>query len=468
MIQNNYFHTTDLEKLSDYDLQMIEQYQDEIEDDTLTIDDKQLQNFEFIRALNISRLELYCCNNMIPKIKSQTVKELYIYNQNLNSLGEIYFDNLEVLELQNTKNLESQTLAQEINRFQKLKDISLVGWNIDLRQLSQMSQLTKLSMNRCELRSAEALAHLVGLSELSLDANPGIDITALQHLVKLTKLSLVRCKLKNLESLHHLINLNELRLNRNENLDISSLKYLTNLTKLEIDECGLINLDEIEPLFNLAELSLSFNYGINIASFAHLSQLTKLQLNSCDLKSVDAIRSLTNLVELQLYVNKGIDITALQYLTKLNKLQLENCNLVSLDVLRSLIQLQELHIQENAVIYLEPLMELKQLSLLEAENNKIVDSKTFQMHPNFQNFELGNQQEPTENQLKYANIMRDINSQVTSLKLIQYQSKTLKQKHAEFRQNIIKYEQNMFDDQQQFAAQIAGLFQLLDKFDVCQ
>ncbi|CAL6095014.1 leucine-rich_repeat domain-containing protein [Hexamita inflata] len=467
MIHKNNGNNTDLEKLSAYDLQMIEKYKDEIEDDVLAINDKQLQNFEFIRALNIKRLEFYCCNNTVPKIKSQTIKELYIFNQNL-SLGEIQFDNLEVLELQNTKIIESKTLAQEINRFQKLKEINLSAWNIDLRQLLQMSQLTKLSMNRCELRSAEALVHLVGLSELSLDSNPGIDITVLQHLVKLTKLSLARCKLKKLENLHHLINLNELILNLNENIEISSLKYLTNLTKLEMDECGLINLEDIGPLFNLVELSLSFNYGINIASFTHLSQLTKLKLNSCKLISIDAIRSFTNLVELQLYCNNGIDITALQYLARLNKLSLENCNLVSLDALRSLIQLQELHIQENTVIYLEPLMELKQLSLLEVEFNKIVDSITFQRHPNFQNFELGHQKKPTENQLKQANIMRDINSLVTSLKLIQYQSNTLKLKHAEFRKNIINCEQKMFDDQQQFVAQIAGLFQLLDEFDVCQ
>ncbi|CAL6074852.1 Hypothetical_protein [Hexamita inflata] len=71
-------------------------------------------------------------------------------------------------------------------------------------------------------------------------------------------------------------------------------------------------------------------------------------------------------------------------------------------------------------------MELKQLSQLNAEFNKNIDTESIQLHPNFNNFDLDDQKQPTKEELQTANILRDINSPISSLKQICKESSRIK------------------------------------------
>ncbi|CAL6046435.1 leucine-rich_repeat domain-containing protein [Hexamita inflata] len=316
--------------ISEYDKVMLQMYQ--TKDRTLAIyNNKDLKSLDFIRFLQISELRLDNCKNIIPKLESQTIKLLDLYDCNIHDVTAFQLENLESLYMTNRSKLELDTLIFDIAQFQKLKELILYRLKINIGQLPQMTGLTTLC------------------------------------------------------------------------------------------------------------------------------------LIMCDLSSTEALRALFNLVVLNLSENEHIDITSVQYLTKLTKLLLNSCSLVSLDPLTPLTQLQELYICYNSVVYLQPLAELKYLTKLEAKYNKIVDSNVIQQHPNFQSFCLDKQKQPTKKLFKAANILKSINSPVTSLKQVCNQSGLIKYRNTMFRQKIAQQLQDQFFGFNLFVARVAFLFQAMNQ-----
>ncbi|CAL5992233.1 leucine-rich_repeat domain-containing protein [Hexamita inflata] len=333
----NQLKATKRDNISEYDKQMIEKYQSEIKDGTLTIYQNQdLKSLDFMRLLNLQELELKFCNNIIPKLESQTIKMLKIQQCKIQSVKDFQLENLEVLEIYNQfDQLESKTLVQEILRFKKLKGLSLYKYITDLSPLLQITRLSKLSLIECNLYNTEAL----------------------------------------------------------------------------------------RPLINLVELNLNSN---------------------------------------------DIDITVVQYLTNLTNLSLRCCNLVSLHALRPLKKLEELDIFNNKIVFLQPLVELKMLSKLDARFNKIMDTESIQLHPNFDCFMIDNQDVPIQDELKVANIMRDINNQISSLQQICKESSRIKEINTVLRQKIAQQLQLSYNCHEQCVARAANLFQTLSSLDDCQ
>ncbi|CAL6029224.1 Leucine_Rich Repeat domain protein [Hexamita inflata] len=371
-----------LDNLSEYDKQMIEKYQNQIQDGTLILyRDPDLKSLYFIRLLKLNILVLECCCNIIPKLESSTIKKLEITNCGIQSAKDFQLENLEVLGVFNFDDyLELNALAKEIVQFKKLKELALQQCITDYSPLAQMTGLTELSLQTCELRSTETLKPLINLEKLYLNYNKDIDITTLQ--------------------------------------------YLTNLTYLSLVSSNLVRLDALKPLVNLKVLYLD--------------------------------------------VNEDIDITALQYLTNLTILQLAYCNLVNIDALRPLKKLEELSIYDNKIVYLQPLMELRQLSKLYVRDNRIMDTESIQLHPNFNSFILDNQNEPTKEELQTANIMKDINNQISSLKQICKVSQNIKDLNTVFRQNINQQLQDSYNNHEQLLTRAAKLFQKMNAFDSYQ
>ncbi|CAL5993856.1 leucine-rich_repeat domain-containing protein [Hexamita inflata] len=327
-----------LSVLSGYDKDIIQRYQSQIKDQTLTIEQiKDLKSLDFINTLKIQNLDLYDCKGIIPKLESQTIKQLQMVDCQIFSLKDFQLENLEVLKLENYQKFESKTLVLEIIRFLKLTELNLNGWVIDITPLSQMIGLTKLNLNCCNLQSTKSLI----------------------------------------------------------------------------------------PLINLEELCLDFNYD-------------------------------------------GIEITSLQYLTKLTKLSIRECDLVSLDELRPLTKLVELNIFGNDVVFLQPLMELNQLSRLYASCNKIIDFKVIEQHTNFKNFTMKFQKQPTQDQLKAANIYKFINSPVISLKKIYNKQSHTKQINVDFRKKVAQLKFDLFNNHEQFLSRTASLFQKMNEYENIQ
>ncbi|CAL5989825.1 DUF2252_family protein [Hexamita inflata] len=287
------------------DKTMIEKYQNLIQYEALTIwSDKDLKSLNFINSLNINTLEIYNCKNIIPKLESNIIKKLKIVNCKILSIKEFQLENLEVLCISNISNqLESKMLAQEINRFLKLKKLVLHGWIIDTTQISQMTDLTNLGLSNCCLLTTEALRTylpFVNLEKLNMFENQKISITSLQQMTRLTQLGLSGCGLFSVDALQPLINLEELQLHQNKGINITSIQYLINLTKLNLESCNLVSLDALRPLCKLEELDISWNSIIYLQPIKELKYLCKLDARNNKIIDSQAIQQHINLEKFDL------------------------------------------------------------------------------------------------------------------------------------------------------------------------
>ncbi|CAL6088480.1 Conserved_hypothetical protein [Hexamita inflata] len=125
--------------LSDEDFE--ELYRDDIEDETLEIeDDIQLQSISFVNKLPISKLILsQCCGGITLQRTQSNITNLTIYQCDLSSINGI----------------------------------------------KQMMQLRELDLSVNNVSDISELSYLTALQKLDLDANRIADISALSKLVKL-------------------------------------------------------------------------------------------------------------------------------------------------------------------------------------------------------------------------------------------------------------------------------------------
>ncbi|CAL6003328.1 leucine-rich_repeat domain-containing protein [Hexamita inflata] len=287
------------------------------------------------------------------------------------------------------------------------------------------------------------------------------------------------------------LNIKKLVLGACENI-IPKLQSQT-IKQLQIYECDIFSVKDFQ-LENLEVLDITNMYGnqkpnkltteiakfkklkalhlhlsIDIPPLSQLINITKLVLKFCKLHSTTVLKPLSNLKELYMCDSQLIDITTLQYLTKLSNLTLI-CSLVNIDTLRPLVNLQQLIITKNQIIYIEPILEFKKLTWLNADQNKLIDVQTISLHSNIKNFTaqyVQNQYPPTQQEIKAANMMTDIQKQITILRKIRQQCKNFKQKQQRnvFRLKIKQSVQKLFKIQVSFVAKAASLFQQLNNFD---
>ncbi|CAL6052650.1 leucine-rich_repeat domain-containing protein [Hexamita inflata] len=354
-------------------------YRKQIIEGVLKIEnDKQLESIEFLEDLNLNELIIDKCEKIVPKINSKTIRKLEITSCQVCNTEQLQLENLEILSLQDDLESEENNifgLVKNIVKYKKLTNLCIFGYNsFDISPLSKMIQLSKLTLGFCGIQSLNALKPLINLKELDLSGNNLKDITPLQQLKILTNLYLDRCNLKNLSVLGCLLN-----------LKVLSLKV--------------------------------FRSPIDFTKFPKIHTLTELNLNHCDLQNLYALQPcVKNLEKLTLSGIRNIDITPLQHWIQLKELQMNFCNLENVDYLKPLVNLKSLDIYENLVVFIEPLKELKQLQQLGAGKNKIVDIQLIQSHPNFKQFDLKQQQKPTNSEIALANKLRNINQPITQLK----------------------------------------------------
>ncbi|CAL5998635.1 Conserved_hypothetical protein [Hexamita inflata] len=231
---------------------MIQKYQNKISGGALTIkNSKKLNCLDFLYNLDIMRLDLLNFN-IIPKLHSQTILQISIFNSFILSFEEIQIDNLEALGIYNHQNLkQTQPLKLKINQFTKLKELYIQGWAVDLQPLSQITRLTTLKLEWCQLDDANSIRPLTNLVELSINYNKSIDISSVQHLTKLSKLSLMQSGLINIDILCPLQNLRQLNISWNSIVYIQPLIKLKNLSSLDATNNKILDMHiERHPNFS--------------------------------------------------------------------------------------------------------------------------------------------------------------------------------------------------------------------------
>ncbi|CAL6072853.1 leucine-rich_repeat domain-containing protein [Hexamita inflata] len=242
---------------------MTEKYRNVVVDGSLKIyNDTELTNLQFVQNFDVSSLQLNFCKNLIPKLNSNSIKELYITQCNTQSIEGFHLENLEVLELQDingvVKHLSDEFnsgLLENIIKFKKLKHLSLNGYqNININSIMQIKEnITKLQFITCGIKYINVLQHFSNLRELNLSNNKYINITPLQCLKELIVLDLSFCGLDNIQILKYLVRLQELHIQNNSISHIQPLKELNMLFKLNAENNRIIDIQSLEmhPNFNL-------------------------------------------------------------------------------------------------------------------------------------------------------------------------------------------------------------------------
>jgi hypothetical protein len=96
----------------------------------------------------------------------------------------------------------------------------------DMRQISLMTNLTRLELKMCSISDVTHLARLTNLERLDLRRNNITDVSPLTELTNLTHLNLSHNNIEVITSLSRLTNLVMLELGANEISDISALFHI--------------------------------------------------------------------------------------------------------------------------------------------------------------------------------------------------------------------------------------------------
>ncbi|CAL6028297.1 Conserved_hypothetical protein [Hexamita inflata] len=378
-IAKDYFLNTPYNSLTQINSTSIE-VQNSIVDGVLTINNNQnLQNIESFNSLQIDKLKLYDCINVIPIMSNIFLTDLTIIACNLTSFHKFCLPNLQVLTLgdyQNNSQLNLSNISNIANCSQ-LKEIHMVGYTVDITPLLLLKQLGILDIKDCIIINIQL---------------------------------------------------------------ISNLKYLKELV---ITDCRQND---------------SLQHSQHILTFKKLKQLTKLILCQNSKLQIQNIESCQKLKEVRIQ-GYNDDLSALQNLRQLNILEITFCNLSYVDFLRPLLNLQELYLNDNKIVYVNALEQLQKLIRLNICNNIVVDAP-----PNNRRFHMlnkGFQKQPTQQQLKHANKLRDINSPTLLLNKMLLQRRKLMKNIYDVKQNTKVQQQKFTYNQIMFTGKVVQLFQII-------
>ncbi|CAL6013031.1 leucine-rich_repeat domain-containing protein [Hexamita inflata] len=359
----------------------------------------EIKNLNFIETLNVHKVLISYCRNIIPAFTSKTVKELELYKLTIENFKNINLENLDILKITCCEKIK------ECELFTKVRRLELICMNVELIQNKIFKNIKELIINSCNITNLDMqienveILHIINtfsnqlniqnitmyqhLKELFICMYDDIDTTPLQQLTKLisvqfekcnnmiinfksddiTKLELISCQLKQMEcfqlqnlktlnircfdkiatyfqeNINTFQNLNDLDLSLNERINISLLNDLTNLYKLNLSDCKLQDITNMNPLIKDTQ-------NIDISPLKFQVQLNELNLNNCGLNTIDVLQYLINLKQLDLN-NNNIDLSPLQNLVELRVLNLEGCNLIDVDSLKLLLNLEELNLSNQ-------------------------------------------------------------------------------------------------------------------------
>ena len=231
--------------------------------------------------------QLLICGETLPgtlqghEAEVNYTHDLYAYEMEHGDIGD---DDVELLA--KCPNLRVLVLDyQEITDITPLKDLpleylSLTGNSItDITPLTGMDGLQVLDLAENPVRSADLLAELPELRELSLEATTRVDdYTPLADCVQLTRLVTGFVPEGAVETLSGLTGLVELRLYSTQNVDLSCFTSMQQLQELDLTGSRLVNPEALAQLPSLRNLLLGDTDTSELKFLADMPSLTELDL----------------------------------------------------------------------------------------------------------------------------------------------------------------------------------------------
>ena len=214
---------------------------------------------------------------------------------------------------------------EDVIRIAELKNlrylsIAISGDDIDLSQLSSLTQLRELSIyfvglvddvdlsfikNLQDLENIyigkntgdldlSMFAELENLRSLSVGYLTDVDLRYLKKCTRLREIRIIGESIRNVESLSHLAQL--------ESLYLSDNKWYGDAEKPSMDLSALTGLSELRSLY-LINIKIT-----DVEPLAELHDLKFIMLAGTDVEDVKALRNLENLTDLHIYGNKNKDV----------------------------------------------------------------------------------------------------------------------------------------------------------------
>ena len=222
----------------------------------------------------------------------------------------------------------------------KLTELTAQNANIsDLTGLEAATNLTRLDLG----------AEYVEAEGRSINSNSVSDLSPLTDLTNLTWLSLRNNSISDISALSGLTKLTQLELRHNSITDTSPLVGLTNLTELTLNGNNISDISAVAGLTDLRGLGVAENNISDISAVAGLTNLTWLAVTDSSISDISAVAGLTNLTWLGLWYNNISDISPVAGLTRLTSLYLQGNHISDLSALAGLTNLAKIVLRNNRI-----------------------------------------------------------------------------------------------------------------------
>ena len=218
-----------------------------------------------------------------------------------------------------------------------------------LTDLSKLTYLESLTLQKHSLDSLQFLSSLVYLSKLDLTGCrfPADDLQIIAALPVLSNLTLANCGLSTIAGLENAIALTDLNLANNTIRNLDPLATLNRLKSIDLQHNAVTSLSALSGLSALESLNVSYNSLTSISPIGTCNILQYLNVGNNKLTSLSGIETLNVLTYLFASENKITDVTLAANCLELKELYLSNNALTDITCLSVLNKLETLDFSYN-------------------------------------------------------------------------------------------------------------------------
>jgi len=274
------------------------------------------------------------------------------------------------------------TLAPLTAMFQ-LSELILNGCRFpaeDLVILTQLPELTRLSLSGCGLSTIEGLTGAPGLAYLDLSSNTVRNLTALSDMATLRELYLQHNAVVDLNALSGLTGLENLDVSYNSLSSLTALASCTSLSYLNAANNSISNLTGLDIMTNLNYLNLNSNRISDAAILGKCTGLTELHIAYNSLKNITMLSNLLSLEVLDFSHNSVYEIPFWPEGGPLRVIDGSYNEIKSVDTLWNMKELTYIYMDYNKITALSNLMSMPKLVQINVYGNPIEDLTGLEAH----------------------------------------------------------------------------------------
>ena len=221
----------------------------------------------------------------------------------------------------------------------------------DFSDLQHLAFLEKLTISKTAAGQLSNIAGLTNLQELYISevSVSSEEIALIGRLPNLTKLTLQDCNLSTIAGLEQAIHLTYLDLSYNSLRNISPLSGISTLQEVNLSHNALNDLSALSSMRYLANLNVSYNNLSSLSPVFTDSGLKRLNAANNTLLELSGIAQLTGLTHLDVSYNTITDVSVLATNTLLEELNISNNSVTDITKLSSLVRVTRFDFSHNKV-----------------------------------------------------------------------------------------------------------------------